>query len=119
MPSYRAARTQEDVMRELSALLRDMKDPRVRDAMLTVVNVDLTNDLSSCRVFVSSLADEQTAAAAMTALKNGAGFLRRELGARLKLRHTPELRFIADHSIAHSADIAKILNDLGVAKDED
>ena len=53
--SFRAARTQEDVQRELSAILREMKDPRVAGAMLSIVKIDLSSDLSSCKVFVSSL----------------------------------------------------------------
>lgn len=110
--SYRAARAQEDVQRELSAILREMKDPRVADAMLTIVKIDLSSDLSSCRVFVSSLTGGEKAAQAVKVLKTAAGFIRHELGQRLELRHTPELRFIADSSIEHSADIARILNRL-------
>ena len=50
MPSYRAARTSEDVMRELTAILREMKDPRIAEAMLSIVKIDLSSDLSSCQV---------------------------------------------------------------------
>ena len=117
--SFRAARTQEDVQRELSAILREMKDPRVAGAMLSIVKIDLSNDLSSCKVFVSSLMGAEKAAEAVKALKNAAGFLRRELGRRMDLRHTPELRFIADSSIEHSADISRILNSLEVKNSED
>lgn len=118
MPSYRAARTQEDVQRELSALLREMKDPRISGGMLSVVKIDLASDLSLCRVYVSSLQGRDAAEEAVKTLKSAAGFLRRELGRRLQLRHTPELRFVADSSIEHSADIAKILNDLEENKRE-
>lgn len=118
MPSYRAARTHEDVLRELSAILREMKDPRISGGMLSIVKIDLANDLSVCRVFVSSLQGQEAAAEAVKALKSAAGFLRRELGHRLQLRHTPELRFTADSSIEHSADIAKILNNLEEKKRE-
>lgn len=118
MPSYRAARTHEDVQRELSAILREMKDPRVSGGMLSIVKTDLASDLSVCRVYVSSLQGHAAADEAVRALKSAAGFLRRELGRRLQLRHTPELRFIADSSIEHSADIAKILNDLEGKKRE-
>lgn len=113
MPSYRAARTSGDVMRELTAILREMKDPRISGAMLSIVKIDLASDLSSCHVYVSSMKSFQDAQEAVRALKNGAGFLRRELGSRLKLRHTPELRFTADNSIEHSAEISKILHQLG------
>lgn len=118
MPSYRSARTHEDVQRELSAILREMKDPRISGGMLSIVKIDLASDLSVCRVYVSSLEGRAATDEAVKALKNAAGFLRRELGSRLQLRHTPELRFTADSSIAHSADIAKILNDLEDKKRE-
>ncbi len=118
MPSYRAARTHEDVQRELSAILREMKDPRVSGGMLSIVKIDLASDLSVCRVYISSLEGRAAADEAVKALKKAAGFLRRELGSRLQLRHTPELRFTADSSIEHSADIAKILNDLEDKKRE-
>ena len=117
--SFRAARTQEDVQRELSAILREMKDPRVSDAMLSIVKIDLSSDLSSCKVFVSSLSGKEKAAAAVKVLKSAAGFIRRELGNRMKLRHTPEIKFIADNSIEHSADISKILNRLEAERNED
>ncbi len=51
MPSYRAERTSEDVLRELSAIMRELKDPRVKEAMLTIVKIDLSRDLSYCKVF--------------------------------------------------------------------
>ena len=117
--SFRAARTQEDVQRELSAILREMKDPRVADAMLSIVKIDLSSDLSSCKVFVSSLSGKEKADAAVKVLKSAAGFIRRELGNRMKLRHTPEIKFIADNSIEHSADISKILNRLEAEHNED
>ena len=66
--SFRAARTQEDVQRELSAILREMKDPRVAGAMLSIVKIDLSSDLSSCKVFVSSLMGGEKAAEAVKAL---------------------------------------------------
>ena len=99
MPSYRVQRLNEDVLREMTALLREMKDPRVQEAMLSVVKVDLASDLTSCRVYVSSLHGIESARKAVSALKNAAGFLRHELGQRVQMRHTPELRFIADDSI--------------------
>ena len=117
MPSYRVERSSEDVMRELSAILRELKDPRVSGAMLSIVKLDLARDLTSCKVYVSSLNGMAAAQEAVKALKNAAGFVRRELGMRVQMRHTPELRFVADDSIAHSADIAQLLNALE-AKEE-
>ena len=113
MPSYRVERTSEDVLRELNAIMRELKDPRVKEAMLTIVKIDLSRDLSSCKVYISSLKGMEVSTSIAKILnKSGVGFVRHELGQRLELRHTPEIKFIADGSLEHSAEISKILNSL-------
>ena len=115
MPSYRAARTSEDVMRELTAILRRVKDPRVNrpeGGMLSIVRVEVTNDMAYAKVYVSSMDGMDAAREAVKGLTSAAGFMRRELGVALHLRHVPELRFVADDSIAYSARIAQTLHDL-------
>lgn len=111
MPNYKNARQSEDIHRELTDVLRSLKDPRI-DPMLSIVKVDLARDGSSCKVYVSSIAGMERAAESVKGLKSAAGFVRREIGQRLSLRHTPEFFFIADDSIEHGAHIAEILNDL-------
>jgi len=117
MGSYRSDRTSEDIMRELTAILRTVKDPRVAGRMLSIVRVDVTRDMSYATVFVSAMEGMDAAKDAVKGLVSAAGYMRRELGNALKLRHTPELRFIADGSIAHSADIARILTTLDVKEE--
>lgn len=112
MPSHKLGRTTEDIRREISAILRELKDPRVSGIMLSVVRVEVTNDLSYCTVYVSAMEGMDAAENAMKGLKSAAGFVRRELGARLKLRHVPELIFKATDSIEYSANISRILHDL-------
>ena len=115
MASYRMDRTNEDIMRELTAILRRVKDPRVNNpqgGMLSIVRVEVTNDMSYANVYVSSMDGLDAAKAAVKGLTSAAGFMRHELGAALKLRHVPELRFVADDSIAYSARIAKTLKEL-------
>lgn len=112
MSSYRVSRANEDILRELSVILRELKDPRVSEAMLSIVKLDLSRDMSSCKVFISSMKGMETAREAARALKGASGFIRHELGSRLDLRHTPELRFIADDSIERSADISRLLGGL-------
>ena len=110
MASNRIGRINEEIRKELSALLRTVKDPRVAEAMLTITHVDTTPDLRQCKVYVSALncKDEKDL---MKGLKSAAGFLRRELGHALQLRYTPELQFIADDSIAYGAHILEVLRD--------
>lgn len=111
MPSYRMGRINEDIQRELSALLRTVKDPRVSGHMLSVVRVDTANDLSYCKVFLSTL-DQADQKDIRRGLKSASGYLRRELSRALNLRHTPELQFILDNSIDEGARIIKLMDDL-------
>ena len=112
MPSYKLGRTTEDIRREVSAILRELKDPRVSGCMLSVVRVEVTNDLSYCTVYVSAMEGMETAENAVKGLKSAAGYVRRELGNRLKLRHVPEMIFKATDSIEYSANISRILHGL-------
>lgn len=119
MPSYRASRTGEDIMRELTAILRRVKDPRVSGTMLSIVRADVTNDMSYATVYVSSVDGMEATREAVKGLKSAAGFMRRELGMALSLRHTPELRFVADDSIEYSSRITATLNSLHIPADEE
>ncbi len=112
MPSHRMDRTSEDVKRELTAILRTLKDPRVSECFLSLVRIELTNDLSFCTVYVSTMEGLERTKEAVKALKSASGFVRRELGHALNLRHTPQLIFKASDSIEYSANIAKLLNNL-------
>ena len=109
MPSFKIGRATADVQRELADLLREVKDPRV-SKLLSIIKIDLSADLSYATVYVSAIEGYDKAVEGVKGLKNAAGYLRRELGARLKLRKTPELRFIADNSIEHSAHISRIID---------
>ena len=117
MAGFRMGRTTEDVRRELTAILREMKDPRVSDAMISVVRVEVTNDLSYCSVYISSMYGMEKSKEAAKALKNAAGYIRKELGSRLKLRHVPAPLFYATDSIEYSANINKILLDLDIPEE--
>lgn len=110
MPSYRMDRVSEDIMRELTAILRTVKDPRVTGSLLSIVRVDVSRDLSYATVYVSSMNGMDAAKEAVKGLKSAAGYMRRELGHALQLRYTPELRFVADDSIEYSAGIAATIN---------
>lgn len=110
--SYKSDRTAEDIKRELTVLVSELKDPRVQDGMLTVVRAEVAHDLSYCKAYVSSMHGIETAAAACKALNGTAkGYLRREIGARLRLRKTPELKFIPDDSVEKSIAMFQKLRD--------
>ena len=109
MAGFKINRVTSDIRLCLSELLRDVKDPRV-SKMLSIVKLDVTGDMSYATVYVSAIEGSEKTAESVKALnKSAAGYIRRELGARLKLRKVPELRFIADNSIENSAHISKII----------
>lgn len=111
MPSYRSDRTNEDIRRELTAILRTVKDPRVT-GLISIVRVEVAGDMGSARVYISSMDGLDSAKQAVKGLTSAAGYMRRQLGQALRLRCVPELRFVADDSIEYSAGIAKTLADL-------
>lgn len=119
MASHRIERTTEDVKRELTAIFRELKDPRVTQAFLSIVRVEVTNDLSYCTVHISAIEGLDRAKEAVKGLKSASGFIRRELGNRLHLRHVPELIFKATDSIEYSANISRILESLDIKESED
>ncbi len=111
MANFKNSRMAEDIKREMTAILRELKDPRI-DKMLTIVRVDLSGDMSVCKIYVSSFEGIEKTLESVKGLTNASGFIRRELFHRLKMRKSPELTFIADNSIERSAEISKKLNDL-------
>ncbi len=112
MASNRMARVNEELQRELAALIPTVKDPRVAEAgMISVTGVDAAADLKQAKVYVSVL-DKSKEKDALKGLKSAAGWLRREVGRALTLRATPELFFIADDSMDKGAHILSILRSL-------
>lgn len=111
MPSFRAARAEEDVKRELTDIMRGLKDPRIT-GLLSIIKLELASDYSHCKVYISSLDGLEAAENAVKGLKSAAGFVRREIGIRLKMRRSPEFHFIADNGIEYSANINKKLREI-------
>ena len=118
MASNRILLINEEIQKELSALLRTVKDPRVQAVMISITRVETTPDLRYTKVYVSFL-QEDKAADAMKGLKSAAGFLRRQLGSNLKLRYSPEIVWALDDSITYGAKMLKLINSLEVKHDDD
>ena len=118
MASNRIGRINEEIQKELAALIPNLKDPRVQDTMISVTHVETTPDLRYAKVYVSFL-QEDRANDALKGLKSAGGYLRRELGARLQLRYTPELTWALDDSITYGAKMMKLINSLEVSHHED
>ena len=110
MASHRSDRIAEEIKKELSDIIRhDMNDPRVK-GLVSVTHVEVSRDISTASIFLSSLGDDGEQAEMLKAVKQATGFIRRELARRLKLRAMPELVFRADISIRTGARINELLN---------
>ena len=118
MASNRIGRINEEIQKELASLIRNLKDPRVQDTMISITHVETTPDLRYAKIYVSFL-QEDKAADALKGLKSAGGYLRRELGRALQLRYTPELVWALDDSITYGAKMLKLINSLEVDKDGD
>ena len=114
----RPDRVADQLRGELASLLaREVHDPGI--GFITLTRVQVSPDLQLARVFYTALGDEKARTATRRALERAAPFLRRQIGARLRLKRTPELTFVYDDSIAGQDRIEQILNELNVAKDDD
>ena len=118
MASNRIGRINEEIQKELSALLRNLKDPRVQDTMISITHVETTPDLRYAKIYVSFLQEER-AQDALKGLKSAGGYLRRELGQSLQLRYTPELVWEQDDSITYGAKMLELIGSLEVNHDDD
>jgi len=114
MASNRIGRINEEIQREMSTLIRTVKDPRV-SGMISVTAVNTTPDLKFCKIYISVL-DKSDVDQVLKGLKSASGYLRRELGRALNLRNTPELTFVRDDSIDQGAHILEMLRNPEVVK---
>lgn len=107
--SIKNTRINAEVARELSVQIRELKDPRI-SPMTTVTGAEVTPDLQYCKVYISVLGDEESLGKTMAGLRQAAGFLRKCLAETVNLRHTPELQFHEDHSIAYGAHMDELIS---------
>lgn len=118
MPNFKNARLSEDIKREISGLIRErIKDPRVKFGLVSVVRTELSGDNSHCKVYISHLDGMDASQNAVKGLESASWMIRREISNKLHLKKCPELKFIADDSIEHSAEIAKMLEDMEISDD--
>jgi len=114
----RNQRLSSQMLRILNELVRfETKDPAVDGVSLTAI--ELTRDLSVAKVYFSLLNPEDDAEAALAGLQRASGFLRSKLGASIKVRHTPELRFVHDDSVAHSIRMSHLIESANKTRETD
>jgi ribosome-binding factor A len=111
MNKTRMSRVGEEIKKELSLLLqRGLKDPRI--GFVTVTDVEVTSDLQLAKVFVSIFGDDEQRKASLAGLQKAKGYLRTEIGRRVKLRHVPDFVFKLDESIDYGNKIESILREI-------
>ena len=109
--SIKNMRINNEVQRELSSIIREVKDPRIH-SLVSVAAVDVATDLKTCKVYISVMGNEQDRRSTAEGLKSASGFIRRELAHRLNLRNTPEMRFIMDTSIEDAIAMMKKIDEV-------
>lgn len=114
VPATRAARVADELRQAAAEILRDLKDPGIGFA--TVVRAELSSDLRYAKIYVSVLGPEADRAATMAALARATGHVRTEIGRRIRLYRTPEIRFVSDGSIAHGDRIARVLREIAAER---
>lgn len=110
MANYRRGRINDEMQKVVAEILRELKDPRVSDAFLSVTGAEVTPDLKYAKIYYSALRGEPKEI--KKGLVSSAGFIRKKVAERMNLRITPEFTFVADDSIRHGAHIAELLNSL-------
>lgn len=112
MSKHRIDRISEEVKRVVSDIIRNgIRDPRV-SSMSSVMDADVTPDLKYAKIYISVLGSDEEKEATIKGLNSAAGFIRRELGSKMKLRYSPEIVFELDRSIEHGANIMKLINEV-------
>lgn len=112
MASNRIDRISEEVMKALAEALRNVKDPRVQNGLVSITHCEVTGDLRYAKVYISVFGSDAQAKEVMKGLKSASGWLRREVGHKVQLRYAPELVFHLDSSMTHGAHISQVINEL-------
>ena len=117
MASNRLERIKEEVKRELSSIIRRLKDPRIAD-VVSVVAVDITKDLKYAKAHISVMGTDEQKKNTITALNSAAGFIRHEISSGLDLRITPEFKFVQDNSVEYGIHIDELIHKINKGERE-
>ena len=117
MANYRRGRINEEMQREVAKIIREVKDPRVAKAFVSVTAAEVTPDLKFAKVYYSALMGDKKEV--KRGLISSAGFIRGQIAKRMNLRVTPEISFVEDGSIEYGAKISKILEGITITDPDD
>ena len=112
--SVKNTRINGEVQRVLAEIIRgELKDPRVT-SLTSVVAVEVSPDLKTCKAWISVLGDEKVQQDTMAGLKSSLGFIKNRLAKVINLRHTPDIQFILDQSIAYGVNMSRLINSVNM-----
>lgn len=118
MNKTRIARIASEIKKEVSMIINtELKDSRIAP-ITSITEVDLTDDLQACKIYVSVLGSDFEKSETIEGLKNSTGFIKRELGKRLNLRHIPDIKFILDEHLENALKLDKLIDDV-IQKDKE
>lgn len=117
MAKYRQGRINDELQKEVAMILRDVKDPRISGAFISVTAAEVTPDLKYAKIYYSSLMGDKKEV--KKGLAAASGFIRGQISRRMNLRITPELTFIEDTSIEYGAKISKILEGITITEPDE
>lgn len=119
MANHNIQRLSEDIKREISSSILELKDARIRKELVSVTRCDLTNDLSYCKVFVACLGGGKKTDEAVEGMKSASGYFKKHIASRIKMRKIPELVFVPDKSLEYYHHIDEIISKLPKPKSEE
>ena len=117
MANYRRGRINDEMQKTLAEIVREVKDPRVSEAFISITGADVTPDLKYAKIYYSAMRGDKKQVA--QGLKSSAGYIRRQVAQRLNLRVTPEFTFIEDTSIAYGAHISELLHSITITEPDE
>lgn len=119
MANHNISRLQEDIKREISTALREIKDGKVANGLVSISHCELTNDLSYCKVYVSCLEGGKKTEDAVNALTKASGFFKQKIGQRIRMHKIPQLIFVPDNSLDYYEHIDEIIKNLPKSRTDD
>lgn len=112
MPSHRFQHNTEDIKRGIINIIPTLKDPRLKEDLISVVSIDVSSDGGSCHIFISSLKGIEHSSQACEILNGACGFIRKKLGNKLRLRYIPNLVFFPTDTIEYAFEMSKKIEEL-------
>ena len=114
MANHRKEHVAEDIKRELVSIISNLKDPRLKNNLIFVSKLNITDKNSSCKIFISAMKDYQIAVESCEILQSASGHIRSELGKKIRLRYVPLLFFIPSNAVEYGASILEKINKLNI-----